>query len=321
MSDFFNLGNVDDYIKQYGSKPSVVLTYDSALTSCIQEIVGKLERNELLGLELNEAQLKSEHARLLATGLARNTSLQILCLSYNDKLSDRDVSEILGSIINHPKLLVLEISDIGFSAEMCGNLAYFIQHNKNLLYLDISGDKNRLDDHGITAIAQSLLINRTLLGLKFLNAYRLDSFHATELLIDNLTRNESLSFLSISGLSVEQDRRVNAAIANNRRLCQYGIEIPDMLFNYLHKARGFVWDIIQRNGSEIPILEILKMVNRNFKRLQAAANKENVLPLVLLFSPQNTVSTHEVAKSPSSEVHTRPGILREISQNISLISK
>ena len=95
----------------------------------------------------------------------------------------------------------------------------------------------------------------------------------------------------------------------------------DMLFNYLHKARGFVWDIIQRNGSEIPILEILKMVNRNFKRLQAAANKENVLPLVLLFSPQNTVSTHEVAKSPSSEVHTRPGILREISQNISLISK
>ena len=264
MSDFFNLYSFDDYKKSFKG------TNSAALTSCIQEIVKRLELNNLLYLELNETNLTTEHVTSLVQGLKNNTSLRILTLSYNPNLRDNDIINIVQAVTSHKNLLGLDLSNIDFTNAVAEQISDFIRRNKTLLYLNISHSK--LNDQGIIPIAQALMENNSLLELELPGIYGFDNVMANQHLIAAVQQNQSLLFLSVGGrgISFEDIKAIKAKSISNLAGCKTAVKLPDNLFAYLQETRGFSWSIMQRDGRQVPLLDILNQVDTNYKSLLPA---------------------------------------------------
>jgi len=165
-------------------------------------------------------QLCGARLRLLAQALANNTSCMSMDLNRKG-LNDEDGQNIAACLESNEYLQKLELEGNNLGVKVAEALGETLKKNNCLRSLNL--ESNNLtasgnDQKGIIRLAEALMVN-TSLRVLMLSKNGINA-QAGEYFVKGIESNEMLTLVDLSGndpsLSVEQLRRIDAAVQRNR---------------------------------------------------------------------------------------------------------
>jgi hypothetical protein len=157
---------------------------------------------KILGLTSNK--ITPAGVSIIAKALSENTTLHELVLSYNDQVGDMGVyflTEILS--LNNSSLQKLILTSTGITDKGVGYLAEMLKKNSTLHSLNLN--VNKIGDHGIKLLANTLTHYNSTLTHLYLSENKLLSDASVDFLIEMLNQNRSLSYLFISNCNLSEE--------------------------------------------------------------------------------------------------------------------
>jgi len=242
----------------------------------LDQLLDALTRNAsaqhitVCGIELSSVRL-----RLLASAMMENTSCMSLDLNRKG-LGDEDGLSLAGMLEKNTYLQKLECEGNNLGVKAAENIGHALAKNDSLRSLNL--ESNNLtasgnDQKGIIELANALRENRSLRVL-MLSKNGITA-QAGEYFVKSVEANEMLTLVDLTGndpsLSVEQMRRIDAAVRRNRER-QSAIRRAERrerfaLYNEEFKCRQHCMQV------EAGRLEIEAHEERRLNRMQARFEK------------------------------------------------
>ena len=165
--------------------------------SLISEAVRETAKLKIL--ILHDCSITSRGAEDLARGLAQNSSLEKLDISWNYLVGDDGISHVAEALKHNKQLKELWISWCGMTDKGAASLACALTVNNSLKMLHMGGVKGALTEDGLSTIAHSLA-NKSLF-VKLAIPYNFGSFTADHLSqeVSQARRRNGLPSVKIEG--------------------------------------------------------------------------------------------------------------------------
>ena len=200
---------LEGHINKYEPQSTVDLR-NVALTDADMEIVAEqaIIKQQCKGLYLQDNNITSRGASLIAAALKKNTVLGTLNLS-NNHISDigvRSLSETLSPSLHLLDLSSNDITDLGVQ-----HLAEMLKTNQTLIFLRLSS--NQISDQGIQLLATVLARHNHTLREFYIDANRLIGDSSLDSLLQMLQSNRTLKRFGIDhcNLSKKSKKKLRRA--------------------------------------------------------------------------------------------------------------